>query len=706
MNRALLFLLLVLIPLAACNPPKHGEATKAGPGFVVQTWEGKKSTGPIALSEGRVTVDRHRLPIGDVQVITRETPAGAPRMARVAGFEPVSDADLARYRARAMEAARRFGGSACIICLDQGEETLMPNTHQVTLYHGLVLILKEEGRRAGDIALGFEEGRSRRAVVFARSIAADGRSQWLDPTTLQVAAPQEGEAFLNPRLRTLSGRIPGVEVGAMVEYVIQSEVYNPEVPDYFFPDFRFQDEEPTLDSIFDVRVPAGRRLNCTTRNFPEAARQPRRSTREGFDVYHWELHDVQPYVAEPMMPDPYDIVPLVQCSLFFDWRELVERTGNFQRERIQTTPEITELARRITQGATTDDQRVAALYHWVQRNIRYLSIKGSLSSGWAGHTATETLRNGYGDCTDKAIFFASLCQALGIRCLPAILRTNDAGTAITDIPVPDANHCISLVFPNGKPRFLDSTDSDCRYPYFREDDHGAKAIIFMTGEILQIPVPPPEDNERQSVQKVELAPDGSAAAVESNTYNGNYESAIRGFWRSREPEMRPRLMQQDLQRRCPGAVITDFKLSDLDDLGKQLTMELRYRIPSQATRVRDLYIASIPGFARDFPSATLATREFPIVRTTTQGAHNTIQIACPPGHQLVGVPEPLSIHGKHISYEGKVTPAPDGKSLTVEETFKVLTRVIPTEDYAAYRAESARIAAWTRLKLVFRKTTP
>ena len=112
----------------------------------------------------------------------------------------------------------------------------------------------------------------------------------------------------------------------MIEFVTQAEVYNPEVPDYFFPDFRFRDEEPTLNSICDVRVPAGRRLNWTTRNFPPP-RTSRRATREGYDVYHWELHNVAPYIAEPMMPDPYDIVPLIQCSLFFDWRALVERHG-------------------------------------------------------------------------------------------------------------------------------------------------------------------------------------------------------------------------------------------------------------------------------------------------------------------------------------------------------------------------------------------
>ena len=704
MRRCLALLLTLPLLLPACLGPSPGAAK--GPAFAVETWDGQKLSGPIRLADGQLAVGRRRLPIADVGIISQETESAAGRAARVEGFEPLRDAALARYRERADAIARKYPGSTAIVCLDQGQESLLPDAQQVFRYHALILILKEEGRRAADLALGFEEGRSRARFLFARSVAPDGRSQWLDLASLEVAVPSQDAEFLDTRMRILSGRVPGAEVGSLVEFVYERTLYNPEVPDYFFPGFRFRDEQPTLDSIFDVRVPAGRRLNWTTRHMPESAREPKRSSRGGFDVCRWELHDVPPYTIEPLMPDPYDIVPLVQCSLFFDWRALLERTGSFQRERIQVTPQIRDLAQRLTRGATTDDQRLAALYAWVQRNIRYLSIKGSLSSGWAGHAASETLRNGYGDCTDKAILFASLCQALGIRAYPALVRTNDSGTAITDIPVPDANHCISLVFPNGQPRFLDTTASDYRYPYFRSDDHGAQAILCMTSQTLTIPVPPPEDNQRDSTVQLDLRPDGSAAVAESNAYTGTYESSVRYYWRTKPPELRQRLMQQVLQQQTPGAQVTSFTPSDLDDLSKPLTTDIRYTIPAFATRVRDLYIVSLPGFARDFASASLPTREFPIVRTTTQGARTTYRVACPPGCQLVGVPDPLTIQGKHIVYEGRVTAAPDGRSLTVTEVFKLPTRVLPTADYAEYRAQAARIAAWTRLKLVFRKTVP
>jgi hypothetical protein len=114
-------------------------------------------------------------------------------------------------------------------------------------------------------------------------------------------------------------------------------------------------------------------------------------------------------------------------------------------------------------------------------------------------------------------------------------------------------------------------------------------------------------------------------------------------------------------------------------------------------------VVSPPGFAREFPEASLRARRFAIERPTTQEYRTTVKVTCPPGHRLVGLPEPLTLHGKHLWYEGRAEAAPDGKSLTLRETFRVLTRVVPPEDYAAYRAAATRIAAWTRLKLVFQK---
>ena len=698
MRRFVAWLLVALGGLAACQGP-------SGPRFTVQTWDGQAYSGALELEGDRLAVGRQRLRRDQVQEAVLKIEAAARQaVAAIVGFQPLSAAELARYRERAKAAVAKAPGAESVLCLDYGQEMLTPDGKRSYRYHALHLVLKDRGRKVGDLTLGFEEGRSRSQVFFARAVAPDGSSRWLDPATLKVAVPSEEAQFLDSRGRVISGRVPGVDVDCFVEYAYEFLTYNPDVPDYFFPSFYFQSEEPFLDSIIDVLVPKGRKLNWATRNMPEKARQPQRSQRGAYDAYRWEMHDIPPFTPEPMMLSKSDVVPAVHCSLFFDWNELHKRTGGFQRERVETTPEIAGLARKIAGSAKTDDEKLAAIYHWVQRNINYMSIKGSLSSGWAGHPASQTLKNGYGDCTDKAIVLASLCKAVGIEAYPAIIQTNDAGAAVTEIPVPDANHCINLVLPNGKPRFLDSTATDHRYPYFRADDHGVKALIHMTGQILDVPVPPPEDNLRASVQKLDLKPDGSAEAQEHNTYTGEFEATIRGFWRSVAPGLRSHMMQQYLQRRCAGAVCTTFSLGEVDDLGKPLAMDVSYRVPILATRTRDLYIVSPPALARDFSDASLPARKFAIDRQTTMMQSTALTVACPQGYQLVGPPEPIAVHGKHLWYEGSVAASPDGKTLTLRETLKQLTRLVPPEDYAEYRAQATRIAAWSGLKLVFRET--
>ncbi|NQT87027.1 DUF3857 domain-containing protein, partial [bacterium] len=647
------------------------------------------------------------LDLGDVQLISREEDGAPPgAVAKIEGFEPLPAAKLTAYRRRALATDKRFPGSESLACLDYGEETLTPDGKTIYRYHALFLVLKDEGRSVADLQLHFREGRSRERVLFARSIPPDGAMQWLDPTTLKVSTPPESAQFVDQRARVLSGRVPGAEPGALIEYAYEYEEYNPDVPDYFFPGFYFQGEEPVLDSTLVVRTPKGRKLYWVTRNMPPALREPARSSDDVYDIYRWSVSDSPPIVPEPMMSDKRDLVAGVTCSLFNTWDELHKRTGRYQRERIEVTPEIRTLADRLTKGAKTDDEKLAAIYHWVQRDIQYLSVKASLSSGWAGHPASVTLKNGYGDCTDKAIVLASLAKAVGIVSYPAILRTNDEGTAVTDIAVPDENHCISIVYPDGRPRFIDSTATNYRYPYFRSDDHGVKALIHMTGEILDIPIPPPADNLKVSTQTVVLAPDGSANCEERNVYNGSYEARVRGYWRRVPPAQRGRGMQQYLQRRCPGAVCRQFELGQLDDLGKQFGMTIRYTAPNLASQVRDLTIVELPGFARQFPEVALPQRRTPIQRMTSQGYRTEVVFTPPQGLDLAGLPDPIQIRGRHVRYDGQAAASPDGKTITVTEELQFPTRTIPVSDYAAYRQNAIRIAAWTRLKLIFRKPPP
>jgi len=717
--RTLFKILLIPVILAGCAAPhkappaKPPQVAAAGaPQFDVTLWSGQVLRGPVRWQlDGTVIVGEKSVRSADVRLVQSAVEgarfAGGVDVSKLpANYRPLSADALADYRKRCDQAADLYKGSDAVLCLDQGENVYHKDGTQSYLYHALYLILKDSARGLANVSLGFHEGRSRTRVLFARSIAPDGASRWAEADTFAVSVPPQAQEFVDTRSRVLSGQVPGADTGMFVEYVYEDETYNPEIKEFFFPGYTFQSERPVLDSVIDVLVPSGTPLNFATRNMPESARAPERFVREGFDGYRWEMHDVPPITPEPFMPADADVLASMQGSLYFDWKSLMAPTGRFQKERIEDTPAIKKLAEEITAGKTTDDEKVAAVYQWVERNVNYLSVKSSLSSGWAGHPASETLKNGYGDCTDVSIVAASLCRAVGVDAYPAIIKTNDEGTMMTEIPVPDANHAITLVYPNGKPRFIDATAQDYRYPYFRADDHGAKAIIDIKEEITDVPVGAPEDNMRESAQKVTLLPNGGATFVEQNSYTGTYEAGVRGYWRSVPPELRARIMQQYLQSRAPGALLDDFKLGDMEDLSKQFAMEIDYRLPSLATLMQDLYIFTLPGFGQNFPDATLDKRTYDIVMPTTLEFVTTATIALPDGYELAGVPEPLKVEGKYLFLDGTIEKSADGRTLIVKQVFKRLTNRVPVADYSEYRKDAARIAAWTELKIVLRKTAP
>ena len=209
-------------------------------------------------------------------------------------------------------------------------------------------MLKDAARSHANISLGFRDGRSRARVLFARVIWADGRSRWAGADAFTVSVPAQGARFFDKRRRVLSGRIPGAEVGMFVEYAYEYEHYNPELKDFFFPGYYFQSDIPVLDSVIEVLVPAGKGLNCTTRNMPEGAREPRRFSKPGRDGYRWEMNDLAPVEGEPLMPARSDVVPSVHTSLYFEWKDLMAPTGAFQRERVAVTPEVSQLAAKLT----------------------------------------------------------------------------------------------------------------------------------------------------------------------------------------------------------------------------------------------------------------------------------------------------------------------------------------------------------------------
>ena len=143
-----------------------------------------------------------------------------------------------------------------------------------------------------------------------------------------------------------------------------------------------------------------------------------------------------------------DEIPSVQLTTFQSWQELGAWYAALEKDRRQPTDAIKAKAEELVQGKTDDMAKVKALYEYVSRNVRYVSLSFGLGR-YQPHAASEVLSNGYGDCKDKNTLLAALLAAQGFQSTSVLIGSQHE--LDPDIPSPSQfDHVITRVPVDGK----------------------------------------------------------------------------------------------------------------------------------------------------------------------------------------------------------------------------------------------------------------
>ncbi|MEI8078094.1 MAG: DUF3857 and transglutaminase domain-containing protein [bacterium] len=661
---------------------------------------------------------------------TGTVPAPAAVIAASTAATAVADAAtrerLLALRQAGEQLAARFPGCGGVQVLDVGEFRLTADHHHRYSYHFAGLILNEKMLDWGVVNLPFTEGRSRARLLTARCLTRDGRVLELPPDAGTVAPVGGGDVYFSPNARQLSAAVPGTELGALVEYEFEIEEYQPENWRLFFPSFYFQGEVPVCISRLTVGVPEDVRLWSWTVNWDAAGESAGFWGRLGrtllpwttsaetrseeiwngvrYRQHVWEKRDVPPISPEPQMPALSEVTPAVHATIVDRWMPLNAFVGGLQQERLVPQPAVTAKAKEIVGDATTADDQIARLYYWVQKNIRYLSIKSSLSSGWSGHPAAETLANGYGDCTDKAVLFAVMLRSIGVEADPVVLKTQDSGLFFPEYPVIFGNHCITELRRDGRSQFLDATTQDHRYPSWRADDHGALAVNFLRDRRQVIPIPPGlEAMGKITDETMTLTPDGALDVVSHNHYAGEYEAGLRGAWKRVPEKLRPQLMAQYVNRLAPGAKLKRFEMSDPQDLARPFTLDYDYTLPAYAIPAGTMRIVQLPDREHTFNEISMETRRYPLAYPTATAWERHVHLKLPTGWKLLSPPPDLRLSGDGVHYQERFTPEPGGIAISLSFARDGIR--VPADDYSGFRHQLQIIERQTRRPL-YLETAP
>ena len=308
---------------------------------------------------------------------------------------------------------------------------------------------RPESQQWGQIQVGYNSANERVEIPYVRVIKADGTVVKAGDDAVQdLSAPLEQQAPVYTDYRVKHITVPGLRPGEVLEYRVVTVIHTPLAPGEFWTDYDFDKTNIDLDEEVDVDVPASRPLKLKTK----PGMDPKISDQDGRRLYHWtnthlqredDKKDKDKINDKKKKKTPDDDRPDIQLTSFVSWEQIGRWYASLEKDRRAPSPEVRAKAAELTKGLNTDLDKVQALYDFVAKNFRYVSL--SLGVGrYQPHAASDVLHNQYGDCKDKHTLLASLLEAEGMHASSVLI--NSSRKLDPDVPSPSQfDHVITLL---------------------------------------------------------------------------------------------------------------------------------------------------------------------------------------------------------------------------------------------------------------------
>jgi transglutaminase-like putative cysteine protease len=339
--------------------------------------------------------------------------------------------------------------------------------------------------------------------VDAYTLKKDGRKIFIPPgDILQGHGETTSPGFEDTRTMTIV--FPSLEVGDQAVLLTRTVQLVPWFPNVFASMEVFSKAVVVRDArfVFTSRGDDGRYHIVTSQVEAEAP-----VTLGGKTRHVWRFHNDTPIKPEPGAVEEYADRPRVEITSLSDYSDVARIYADIFHDRAEVTPEISELAKKLTVGITDRRAKAKALYDWVATHIEYVNIVLG-AGGFLPHKASDVLKNGYGDCKDHVMLLQALLAAEGIRSSAVLIRA-----AGDQFELPSASpflfdHLISYL-PEFK-LYLDSTARYAPFGVLPVSDAGKRVVIVEARKADQTP---PDTASASSISvdsTITLNSDGSA----------------------------------------------------------------------------------------------------------------------------------------------------------------------------------------------------
>jgi Flp pilus assembly protein TadD/transglutaminase-like putative cysteine protease len=381
--------------------------------------------------------------------------------------------------------------------------------------------------------------------------------------------------------------------------------------------------------------------------------------------------------------------PQVQMTTFQTWEEVGRWYAGLERERIVPDDKIRAKTQELIQGLTTDKEKIEALYQFVSKNFRYVSL--SLGEGrYQPHAAADVYANQYGDCKDKHTLLSAMLIAAGLRGYPALM--NSSRKIDADLPSPGQfDHVITAVPLTGETLWMDTTAEVAPFRLIAPQLRDKKALLITdkTAALETTPAEPPFLSQGLVEISGQINELGRLSGHGHLVFRGDDEMGLRIiFRRTPKSEWKNLKYYFSVISGLQGGEITEIKPSDPAAVEKPFEVDYDFSSnefldwSSKKTKVT-LPLPSLR-LANASNDKAQGTKPIPVGAPTDITYRLKLTV---PNQYQTHLPLPLSVKRDYAEYSSSYKL--EGNTLIVERKFRLRAHELPAarlEDYRAFVA--------------------
>ncbi len=453
-----------------------------------------------------------------------------------------------------------------------------------------ITILDEEGKRDHQV-LNFHVNKAYgRLEIELCEIIRNGKRRRVDIAAHsheEAAAGNSRMNIYNPLQKVVKVFLPGIEVGDTIHYRLNRRQFKPIITDQIYGSVLGQYDIPIHSYIFTVTTPLKTRLkwlikaeieDCVT--FRECHLPGKRPKT----IRSWTFNQVPQIVPEPQMPSFRRVAMRLLYSTLPDWPAIAVWYDNLVAKKLIPGEELKKKVNQLITGKTTDDEKMATLFYYVAREIRYLGVSGeSERPGFEPHDVNLTFERRHGVCRDKAALLVSMLRLAGFKAAAVLIRIGDK--LDLEIPLPYFNHAIVAVLDaHGKAlHFLDPTSETSRQ-FLPDYERECSYLIAdsQSGDLALTPPVPPEENSFILEIVDQLSPNGELRGTITVNCTGFNDTLMRSIMMNQSRKEQKNFLKRFFLSQYSGLELSTLNWSDPADRSVSFTFSGKFSVMALA----------------------------------------------------------------------------------------------------------------------------